>query len=437
VNRHGTGVHSAPLYTLVMLALATGAATALGVLVFKQLVSGAEFVAFGWHAEAWRGARPLVILLAPVVGGIIVGIILHAAGEADEPGHGVTEVIEAAAMDEIRFEYERAPLKAGVAALSLGSGAALGPEDPAVEIGGGIGAAIASRLGLSHTDGRALVAIGGAAGLAAAFHAPLAAIVFAREVFNTHIRSTTMSLVAVAAASSYGVTQLLGEQPFEVPTTTLSSAGELLLAAVVGVLAGVTAGLHVRFMYAVQHRVIAVRAVPRWLKPALGGVVLGGVGVFLPDLLGPGYEPLEDVLAGERAVPAALLVLCAGKLLLMAVSFGSGYLGGFFVPSFFIGATLGAATGYTAVGLVPAVTEPAAFAVIGMAALLAGTVHAPVTAVLVARALVGGFALLPFLAVACIISYVVARLIEPLSLYTYSIEDHGAQLSDIRRAHVP
>jgi chloride channel protein, CIC family len=415
-------------------ALALGAAAALAVWLFKRMIEAAEWVSHGWRAESWSAAPPLLVLLVPVAGGLLVGLILHRARVPEEPGHGVEEVIEAVTLGIREFPERRTPLKASVAALSLGSGAALGPEDPAIEIGGSLGHFLGRKAGLDHDTLQALVAAGAAGGLAAAFLAPLAAVVFAVEAFALRLVSRTTLLAAVAALTAFAVTRLVSPaaEP-AVPALAAATGWELLLCLGLGVALGGAAAGQIRLMYTVEHAFIRWRGLPRWAKPACGGALIGVSGLFLPQLLGVGYPTLESVLRGEAWLWYLLVALALGKALLMAVSFGSGFLGGFFAPSFFIGATLGAAFGLGVQALVPgAGSEPAVFATVGMAAFLAGAVRAPVAAVLLVPALSGSYALVPALLTAALGAYVVSRWLEPDSLYTYGI-DHPASGGPGRR----
>jgi chloride channel protein, CIC family len=432
----GTGAGGAALPRVLLAALVTGIATGAAVELFVRLVAAAEWLAVGWHAGSWPLVPWPLVLAIPVLGGLAVGLALHAFGVPEAPEHGVTQVIEAATLDHHEFRHHDVPLEVSVAALSLGTGASLGPEDPAVEIGGGVGETVGRAARLPHATVRALVAAGAAGGISAAFQAPVAAVLFAIEVFRVKPLSRTMMLVVAAAAAALVPGHLIATAaPFAVPRhdITLDAgiagiAGYTGLALAIGLLGGALAAGQVRLTYFAERAFRVWSRPPRWLKPALGGVLLGGVGVFLPQLLGTGYATLELVAAGALTMPALLLALLAGKMLLVAISFGSGFLGGFFAPSLFIGATLGALVGVLAATLLPgAGVEPGTGAVIGMAALLAGAVHAPLTAVFLARALTGGFALVPFLIVACVTSFIVSRAIERRSLYTYHIKEGGAQ----------
>jgi chloride channel protein, CIC family len=410
---------------LLAAAVAAGLLAGFAVLLFEQMVHGAEWLAHGWQAERWSDAHRLLVVLVPITGGLLVGVILQLSGVPEEPGHGVTEVIEAAAADHIEFPHHKVPVKAAVAAISLGAGASLGPEDPAVEIGGGIGEAVGRARRLSHDAVRNLVAAGAAAGVGATFVSPAAALAFAVEVLHVRAFSRSALLVAAAVVAAWAPARVFSPAPpFHVPQHDLPLAGGLLIGSGIGLLCGAVSAGQVKLMYWTEHRVLHWSTPPRWLKPAVGGAILAAGGLLMPSLLGVGYETLESVLAAETTAVRLLVALAVGKVVLVAISFGTGFLGGVFAPAFFTGAALGAAVGAT---LAPVLPDQAAgiggLAVVGMAAMVSGVVHAPLTAVLAARAIVGGYALLPVLIPACLLSYGVARLLHPFSAYTHQVDE--------------
>jgi chloride channel protein, CIC family len=408
---------------LVIACAIAGLATALAVRLFKLAIEAAEWLAFGWNGGSWLDAPPLLVLAVPILGGAVVGLLLHLGGIPEEPGHGVEEVIETVTLGTDDFPKRHTPLKAGIAALSLGAGAALGPEDPAVEIGGSIGEYVGERSGLDRDGIQTMVAASAAAGLSAAFHAPAAAVLFASEVFSIRFLSRTTLLVGLAVGAAFLITTVLGPAPEPaLEGHPLGTLWELPLALGVGLLGGVLSATQIRLMYRLDKAFYDWRRPPRWLKPVIGGTFLGLGGLALPQLLGVGYDTLERVVAGDLGAWPLLLALMAGKLVLMAVSFGSGFLGGFFAPTIFIGAMMGGAYGIGAAALFPALElEPATFTLVGIAALLAGSVRAPFAVTLLIPALSGSYALVPVLLVAALVGSMTSRLIEADSLYTYGI----------------
>ncbi len=325
------------------------------------------------------------VLPLPVIGGLLVGLIIHFFVGV-ERYHGVAGIMEAVAISGGRLRYNRIPAKALASAASIGSGASVGPEDPSVQIGANIGALVGEKLHLSEDRLRALVAAGAAAGIAAAFNAPIAGVFFALEVILGQIGGSSLGVIVISAVSSAVFTQAVsGVQPaFEIPKYTFFSLWELPLFFVLGLLAGPVSAAYIHLLYFAQD-IFRKWEAPRWIKPAAAGLALGITGVFLPQVLGVGYETIESILKGEQLGIVMLLVLLAAKLILTPISIGAGFMGGVFAPSLFLGATLGAAYGALANQLFPglAIAIPA-FALVGMAAVLAGSVHAPLTAILLA-----------------------------------------------------
>jgi chloride channel protein, CIC family len=416
---------------LLLLSALAGVLASLAVAGFKVVVGGMEWLAFGWSGEEWGAAPALVVLLVPALGGLVVGIALHWTGIPEEPDHGVTEVIRAATMDLEEFPHRQVPLKASLAALSLGSGASLGPEDPAVEIGGGIGEWIGRRWGLPHDSVRALVAAGAGGGMSALLYTPLAGILFSIEVFAVRVRSRVTVLIVTSAVLAYlGMRLLIPQPPLDLqsglPPLEPLPVRALPFALGTGVLAGLLSVIQVRLSYGLRKGFVDHAQMPRWAKPAFGGLLLGVAGLFLPQLLGIGYGTIESIAGGTTLTPGLLVALLAGKMLLMGLSFGSGLLGGFFAPAFFIGTTLGALLAATTGGWLAPGVEHGSLALLGMAAALAGMVHAPLTAAAAVMGLSGAWGLLPFLLVACLVSHWTARRLLRGSLYTYEVSPSGS-----------
>ena len=414
-----------------------------GLAAVVGLTSGIAIGVFKWliglvHAALFDGAGTLLgrpgewtVAFLPVVGGIVVGLILHfLVGE--ERHHGVAGIIEAVALAGGRLRYQRVPLKAVAAAISIGSGASVGPEDPSVQIGANLGSMFSQILHLSEERTRTLVAAGAAGAIAAAFNAPIAGIFFALEIVLGELSSGALGVVVLAAVISSVFTQAVsGAQPaFRVPAYAFGSAWELPLYLALGLLAGPVAALYVRALYAAQDLFRRWRA-PRWIHPAVAGLAVGAVGIFLPQVFGVGYETIEELLeAGGEAFPLMLLVaLLAAKMLLTAVSIGGGFAGGVFAPALFLGATLGAAFGQVAHVAFPMLNIiPPAFAIVGMAAVLAGAVHAPLTAILLLFEMTGDYHIILPLMFAVVVSMLTSQALQRESAYTLALTRKGIRL---------
>jgi CIC family chloride channel protein len=413
---------------LSIVALLVGLASGAGVWLFKRLI--------GWSGEltAWAAVLlaqigSLVPALTTAAGGLAVGLIVHFfVGE--ERHHGVAGIMEAAALAGGRLRFGRMPVKVAAAAVGIGSGAAVGPEDPSVQIGSNIGSFAGQRLRMSDERLRALVAAGGAAGIAAAFNAPIAGVFFALEILLGEIGGNALGIVVVASVASAVFTQAVeGAQPaFQIPPYAFGSPWELPLYFGLGLLAGPVAALYVRLLYSFQDLFHRLQA-PRWLKPALAGLVVGLVGVFLPQVLGVGYETIEAILEGQDLGFWLLLSLLTAKIVLTPVSIGGGFMGGVFAPSLFLGATLGGAWGLLAERFFPALgVDPAAFAMVGMAAVLAGAVHAPLTAILLLFEMTNDYRIILPLMFAVAVSLTISQRLQSDSVYTLGLRRKGIRL---------
>src|SRR5258706_14907885 len=233
--------------------LVLGLLSGLGVWLFKRLIDLASLAAAGGLGGVLGRISPWALFLVPVVGGLAVGLLMHFfVGE--ERHHGVAGIMEAVALAGGRLRYQRAPVKVVAAALSIGAGASVGPEDPSVQIGANLGSMFGQRLHLSDDGVRALVAAGAASGIAAAFNAPIAGVFFALELILGVVSGGSLGIVVLAAVFTAVVTQALsGTQPaFHVPAYEFKSAAELPLYLGLGLLAGPVAALYIRALYAAQ-----------------------------------------------------------------------------------------------------------------------------------------------------------------------------------------
>lgn len=412
------------------LALLVGLTSAAGVWLFKGLIDLVHQFAFVDLTTALHPLGSWVVLLLPVLGGLVVGLILHFfIGE--ERHHGVAGIMESAALAGGRLRYKRVPAKAIAAAISIGSGASVGPEDPSVQIGSNLGSMYGQWMHLSDERMRSLVAAGAASGVAAAFNAPIAGVFFALEIILGEISGSALGVVVLSAVTSSVFTQAVaGPEPaFHVPAYAFNSIWELPLYLGLGLLAGPLAALYVRLLYLAQDFFRQWIKAPRWLKPAIAGLVVGMVGVFLPQVFGVGYDTIGHILNGESSGIALLLVLMVAKLILTPVSIAGGFPGGVFAPSLFIGAALGGAFGLAASQIFPQLNlVPAAFAMVGMAALLAGAVHAPLTAILLLFEMTRDYRIILPLMFAVMISLLLSQRLQRDSVYTLGLARKGIRL---------
>lgn len=419
---------------LVALAVMVGLATGAGVWLFRL---GIEVFHHLFEIEALNAALgPFAIVITLALAGLIVGWIMNRF-IGDERHHGVAGIMEAVALAGGRLRYARMPFKAVASSISLGAGAAVGPEDPSVQIGANIGSMFGQTLRLSEERVRLLVSAGAASAIAAAFNAPIAGVFFALEVILGEFTSGAFGVVVLAAVlSSVTVSAIETVLPLEEPALnllnySLGSLGEMPLFLVMGLLLGPVAALFIRSVYWQHdwmHRYIHL---PRPVRTALVGAFVGLVGVFLPEVLGPGREAMNHVLSDPGAFTlTTLLALGFGKLILSGTSIAGGFVGGVFAPTLFVGLMLGNVFGRMMDSLrIPAISDPQAYAIVGMAAMMAGVVRAPITAILIVFELTNDYRLiLPIMlaAVACV--FVAERFVRR-GIYALGLARKGVYLS--------
>lgn len=420
-------------YTLLLVAAAgVGLATGIAVLLFRSAYEGIT----GWtiggghevmdairHAPAWK------VVAVPTVGGLLVGSLQRWWGTSED--HGVASVIHAVSHHEGRIPL-RTTIRSFLSnSLSIGSGASLGPEGPVIELGSGLGAAIGQGLKTSPQKTRTLVGCGAAAGLAAAFNAPIAGAIFALEIVLRDFAAATFSPIIVAAVIGTALSRrFLGDAPtFEVPPYQLDSPWELPLYLVLGIAAGLLAVGFTRMVHASEARIASTITWPRPLLTAAGGFLLGlaFLGGF-PHLYGVGYEPTSDLLNGEMSLRlmAALLVL---KMVASSLSLATGFTGGLFAPALLIGGALGGLCGAVAGQLFPGHATVGMFSLIGMAAFMAALTHAPITAILILFEMTGGYEVILPLMLSCISAVLVAQALSPDSMFTLGLRQRGLDVN--------
>ncbi len=391
LNTFLSKIQPTPSSWILLLALLIGIGAGVGVLLFRALIQVVHHLMFGQVSSYLSAWGHWTLALIPLLGGIAIGLLRWWIKDF---GPGLTTLIEV--VQGSREVLLLNPVtKMVTASISLGSGAALGPEGPSVEIGAYFSLLLGQALRVSQERRRLLLSAGAAAGLAAGFNAPIAGVFFALEVIlGSTFAASTASVVLLAAVVAAWITQIgLGSQPaFALPAYEVRSLLELPLYLGLGLLASLVSLLYVQalgfsrraFQGKVAH-LAWLAQIPLPLHPVLGGLCLGLVALKLPQILGVGYETVEALLQDVQFPLLLVLALLVVKLIMTALSFGSGFVGGVFAPALFLGASLGSA--YSKVlGLVPVLHDymasPPAYAMVGMAAVLAGSVRAPLTAIL-------------------------------------------------------
>ena len=420
-------------FSLVVLASAVGVITGGGAVAFAELINFVQWLALG-STELPLYVLPQLpwyhVLAAPIVGGLLVGVVTNVLFR-DVHGHGVPDVIEAVALGGGKIRSPVAMVKALASALTIGTGGSVGREGPIVHLGAALGSALGQVLRVTPNRMPTLAGCGVAGGIAAVFNAPIAGAFFALEVIMGNFAMPAFGPVVLSSVLATVVSRsYFGNHPaFVVPDYTLVNVWELPLYLLLGVVSGV-GGLMFMGVLDTLERWFATLPVPRWLKPALGGLVLGVVVLFVPNIYGIGYATMDLVLRGGIPWPW-LLLLFPVKMGATSLTLASGGSGGLFLPSLYLGAVLGGLFGYGAGAVFPTLAGPSGgYALVGMSAFLAGVVHCPITAFLLLFELTGHYSIILPLMLSCVVSTLVAKLVREESIYTLQLSRRGV---DVRR----
>jgi len=441
---------------LLVMAVVIGVSTGLAAVVFIRLIAFIQTFFYGGGEKILPELGRLWLILIPVIGGLLVGpIIVKFAPEAK--GHGVPEVMQALILRGGRIRPRVAIAKIITSALCIGTGGSAGREGPIVQVGSALGSSIGQWLHLSDARIKNLVACGAAAGIAATFNAPIAGVVFAIEVLLSEIQVTVFGNVVVSAVAASIVSQIfLGARPaFEIPGYVMQSPWEILLYVILGLLAALVGILFIRMLYYTEE-VFDRLAIPEWLKPATGALLLGilafcypyvgtisyispndmALGLPIsenyPHIFGSGFLFLEEVLQGR--VPFFLLFLLIFlKPLATSFTLGSGNSGGVFAPSLFTGAMLGGSFGYLAMHLFPNLNiEIGAYALVGMAAVFSAAARAPLTSMLIVFEMSNDYRLILPLMAAGMVASTFAQWLHSDSIYSLKLTKRGIRFEQGR-----
>lgn len=439
VVRLGRNEHLA----LILLGIVIGIVVGLFAVAFTHLISVVRDFTFlpsegAGFAETIGGVPWYWIVLTPALGGLVVGPIVYIFAK-EARGHGVPEVMEAMILRGGRIRPRVVLAKVIASALTIGSGGSVGREGPMIQVGSAVGSVGGQWLGLTERRIRTLLAAGAAAGIAATFNAPIAGVLFAVEIIlgEMEIRSFSPIIIAsvIATVMSH---QFFADVPiFQVKASfRFESAWELPIYAVLGVLSAFAALLFIVTLHRAEQFFEKVVRLPGWIKPALGGLLLGAVALLAPEVLGVGYEAMDLAVQGRHLLWVFGLLLVV-KVLATSFSLGSGGSGGVFAPSLFMGAMVGGATGTVAGWLFPSVTAPVgAYALVGMGGVVAGATHAPLTAMLIMFEMTGDYRIILPLMITCILSSLIARNLKGDSIYTIKLSQRGLTVRSGREVGV-
>jgi CIC family chloride channel protein len=406
--------------------------------VFIGIFSGLAVVCFRFAIDWCRiyllgsGAVPTTwrLLAAPAIAGLVIAVLaIHVFPGAR--GSGVNQTKAALYIYNGYIPLKTAVGKFITAALAIGSGHSLGPEDPSLQIGACLASALGRRLRLSRDHMRLIAPVGAAAGLAAAFNAPISAVLFVIEEVIGRWTAGILGSVVLSAVSSVVVTRwfLGSESLFRIPPVEMSRPSELIAYAVLGIVGGLAS---VAFASGIATLRPLCRKLPPWtqyLQPAIGGLLIGCIAVLgAPQVMGAGYEYIDEAMHGHFTWQF-MAILALLKIIATLLSFVSGTPGGMFAPTLFIGAMLGAAVGGAEHALLPHLSwSPGTYALVGMGVLFAGFLRAPMTSVFMVLEVSGNYSIIVPVIVANTFAYVISRAMQPVAIFDALSRQDGLEL---------
>lgn len=424
--------------TLLVLGGLTGIIAGIGAIIFHEAIHFMKWLFFDEFTRnlgindilsTSETLGIIVLILLPAIGGLIVGIIAHFF-EKGEEGEGIPNVINAVATKGGVIKGSIAIKKIFGAAVSIGTGGAGGKEGPVVQIGSSIASYFGQLFSLSPDKLKILVGCGAAAGLSAAFNAPLGGALFAMEIILRTFKANTFSPILISSVFATALSRgFLGKKTvFNIPDYTLMHFYELGFYILLGLLCGLAAVYFVKVFYYISDYWHNKKSIPKYLKPALGGLIVGLIGLFFPGIYGWSYDYVDFALNGSLSI-LLLFLLFLIKPIATAMTIGSGGNGGTFAPSLFTGAMVGGLFGNLINLAFPDLTlHPGAYALVGMGAVVAGTTQGTLTALIMVFEMSDNYKIILPLMLTIIVAKTVSKSILKGDLYSLSFIRKGIEL---------
>ena len=418
-----TGFRNPEDQVSIVLSILIGVLVGLTVVAFILLTGRLATRMYPPGGAAWRR------LLVPIAGTLVSGYLLFRYFP-NARGSGIPQTKFALFIQDGYISLRTVIGKFVACSISLASGIALGREGPSVQIGAGIASVLGRRFGLSKTNVKALLPVGSSAALAAAFNTPIAAVLFSLEEILGDLHAPVLASVVLSSATSWMVLHLiLGDQPlFHVPAYKLVNPLEFGIYAILGVIGGLGSVCFVKLLLNLRIRFRRLPASTMWLQPVAGGVLMGVFGLFMPEVLGVGYDYVDRVLTGDFPVKIVAL-LAVMKIIATPTCYSSGNAGGIFGPSLFIGAMIGGTIGGIAHTLLPGLTaNPGAYALVGMGTAFAGIVRTPITSVIMIFEMTRDYTIIVPLMISNLISFFISQQLQREPIYEALALQEGVYL---------
>jgi chloride channel protein, CIC family len=418
---------------VVMAVLSTmvGLAAGFGALGFRYLVGVFQFIGYGSHGNLLEIIDPIpwyVKIWIPALGGLVVGLLIQYFMK-EVRGIGIADVMEAVALRKGMIGKRLLFSESLTSAITIGTGGSAGVIAPTVVIGSCLGSVAGQVVKISPDRLRSLVACGAAGGIAAIFNAPIGGCMFALEVVLGDFGLASFSPIVISSVAATAVSRhFLGNSPaILVPPYQLVSAWELPLYAALGLVSALVATLFTTSLYRTE-AIFQKISFPDFFKAGLGGLIVGAMALLFPYILGSGFPAINLALASQISW-GAMVLLIGFKIMATSITLGAGGTGGTFAPALFLGSMMGGVFGDVVHWLIPEITaSPGAYSVVGMGAVLSGTIHGPLSAIMILFEMTDNYRIILPLMIACIISFVASSQIMKASIFTLKLARKGINL---------
>lgn len=410
---------------MIFAAIIIGALAGYGTIVIRYLIkfiSELTFSGAGSFLEAVMATPWYLRIAIPAIGGLIMGPILYYFSKESKRS-GVPDVMQSVMVRGGYIRPRVAIIKALTTAIAIGTGGSVGREGPIVQIGSSIGSSIGQFFRVSHQRLKTFVGCGAAAGIAATFNAPIAGALFAVEIILQDFAFAQFSPIVISSVMATVISHHYAGNfaEFQVPTYTLVSYHELAFYFIMAFCLAVVGVFFIKTLFSVEDFFEKNLKIPGYLKPAIGGLIIGVVALKFPEIMGVGYETINDALHG-KTLGIFALVLILIKIFSTSISLGAGSSGGIFAPSLFLGAMTGVTFGNIVNNFFPAITgTPGAYALVAMGGLVSAVTHAPITAIIMIFELTNNYSVILPLMITCIISMIVSSSLLRESVYTLNL----------------
>lgn len=419
--------------TLMMLAVIVGLVSGVSAFIFKHMIDGVyEFCCSADPSASFFSGQWYRIFL-PAIGGLLGGLVIYFFAK-EAKGHGVPEAIYALRRRGGRGRPRVVLVKSIASALTIGTGGSAGTEGPIIQIGAAVGSSIGQLFRVSPAYLKTLAAAGAAGGMAAVFNAPIAAVIFAMEVLLREFTTQAFSMVVfssvIASVTSH---VLLGDNTYlPTPSFGIEHPAELGLYFVLGIIAAPLASFFAKSLFWAEEFTDRFKKIPDPVKPMIGGLIVGVIGLFIPKILGAGYFEVTDILSPDGgAVQWGMLLLFSlviGKIVSTSITLGSGGSGGILMPSLFIGAMMGSLYGQFAHSIFPGIAPAGAYALVGMALIFSVVANAPVTAIVMMFEITQDYRIILPLMFSVTITMIMARQMGEIGIYARVLLARGVKL---------